>query len=194
MRAALVGSAEHARVDEVGQGQEPRAAVLVALFEERGETRVVLTRRASTLRSHRGEVSFPGGRADPGEALVDAALREACEEVALDPAAVEIIGALGQLRTVSSQALITPFVGVLAQRPALQANPEEVERVFDVALAELLADGLHRTEMWGLPPAELEIQFFDLPGDTVWGATARILVDLLGRVTRTRVGGWPLLG
>ncbi len=157
--------------------------MLVALFEEDAEARVILTRRAATLRSHRSEVSFPGGRVDPGETLVGAAVREACEEVSLDPDSVEIIGSLGPLTTVSSRARITPFVGMLARRPSLKGNPTEVERVFDVALAELLADGTHRTERWGEAPNDIEMQFFDLPGDIIWGATARVLVDLLRRIT-----------
>jgi 8-oxo-dGTP pyrophosphatase MutT (NUDIX family) len=166
----------------VGDG-ERQAAVLVALFEEDGETRVVLTRRASTLRSHTGEVSFPGGQAEPGEVLVDAALREAWEEIALAPSSVEVIAALGSLRTISSSALITPFVGLLAGRPKLTASPLEVERLFDVSLAELLVDGVHHSEIWRREDFEIELQFFDLPGDIVWGATARVLTELLSRLT-----------
>jgi 8-oxo-dGTP pyrophosphatase MutT (NUDIX family) len=165
-----------------GEG-ERQAAVLVALFEEDGETRVVLTRRASTLRSHTGEVSFPGGQADPGEGLVEAALREAWEEIALPPSSVEVIAALGTLRTISSSALITPFVGVLARRPTLSASPVEVARLFDVSLAELLVDGVHHSEIWQRDDFEIELQFFDLPGDIVWGATARVLTELLSRLT-----------
>jgi 8-oxo-dGTP pyrophosphatase MutT (NUDIX family) len=160
-------------------GRERQAAVLVALFEEEGEARVVLTRRAATLRSHTGEVSFPGGQAEPGEALVDAARRESWEEVALPPESVEVIGALGSLRTVSSSALITPFVGLLPERPALTANPVEVERAFDVALADLLVDGVHHSEVWRRGEIEIELQFFDLATDIVWGATARVLTELL---------------
>ena len=168
----------------VGRG-ERQAAVLVALFEEEGEARVVLTRRASTLRSHTSEVSFPGGQADPGESLADAAQREAWEEVGLDPADVELIASLGSLTTVSSGALITPFVGILPGRPSLSANPREVDRVFDVALADLLADGVHRSERWGIAGEERELHFFDLPTDIVWGATGRLLWELLVRVTGT---------
>jgi 8-oxo-dGTP pyrophosphatase MutT (NUDIX family) len=164
---------------------EPESAVLVALFDEAGETRVVLTRRAATLRRHRHEVSFPGGAVEPGEALVAAALREANEEVGLDPATVELIGTLDRLTTVSSRARITPFVGVLEQRPVLVGNPSEVERVFDVALTDLMAQGVHSSEHWGHHPGgpEVELHFFALPGDIVWGATARVLTDLLWRVT-----------
>jgi len=159
--------------------------VLAALFDEEGESRVVLTRRASTMRSHRSEVSFPGGRVEAGETLVGAALRESNEEVGLDPRDVEVIGELTPLTTFSSGALIQPFVGFLPGRPLLRANPNEVELAFDVALAELLADGIHRSERWAFGDVRRDIHFFDLPGDIVWGATARMLWELLSRVTGT---------
>jgi 8-oxo-dGTP pyrophosphatase MutT (NUDIX family) len=169
------------------------AAVLVALFEEEGEARVVLTRRAAHLRSHRGEVSFPGGRLDPGEGIEPGALREAAEEISLDPSAVTVVGRLSQLSTFSSQSVITPVVGTLAGRPEVHPNPAEVERVFDVALATLADDRLFREERWRRPdqpvPAHVlgqlgedgsfPVWFFELEGDTVWGATARMLVELL---------------
>jgi 8-oxo-dGTP pyrophosphatase MutT (NUDIX family) len=164
------------------RGEERESSVLVALWEEQGETRVVLTRRAATLRTHRSEVSFPGGAVERGESLVVAALREAHEEIALDPASVSIVGSLGSLTTVSSRALITPWVGTLARRPVVRANPDEVERVFDVALADLLVDGVHHSEHWRRDTTEIELHFFDLPGDIVWGATARVLTELLRRV------------
>jgi len=159
------------------------SAVLVPLFEEAGETRVVLTRRASTLSTHRSEVSFPGGRVETGEPLVEAALREAWEEVGLDPALVEVIGTLTPLTTYTSASLVHPFVGVLRGRTELHANPSEVEVVFDVSLADLLADGVHRSEQWGFDGLDRELHFFDLPGDIVWGATGRMLWELLVRLT-----------
>jgi 8-oxo-dGTP pyrophosphatase MutT (NUDIX family) len=160
-------------------GSRP-AAVLCALFEEAGEARVILTRRSSRLSSHTGEVSFPGGRLDPDEMPVAAALREASEEVGLDPTKVEILGQLSPLSTFSNQSTITPFVGVLSERPVLHPNPAEVERAFDVSLAELVSDGVYHQEMWELPGyGWREMHFFDVVGDTVWGATARILRELL---------------
>jgi 8-oxo-dGTP pyrophosphatase MutT (NUDIX family) len=160
--------------------------VLCALFEEIGEAHVLLTRRSSNLRSHTGEVSFPGGRLEDGEAPVAAALREAGEEIGVDPAQVEILGQLSPLSTYSSRATITPFVGVLPARPKLTANPAEVERAFDVSLAELVSDGVYHEEVWDLPGVGWrEMNFFELVGDTVWGATARMLVELLAMLFET---------
>jgi 8-oxo-dGTP pyrophosphatase MutT (NUDIX family) len=168
------------------------AAVLCALFEVDGEAHVVLTRRSAHLRSHTGQVSFPGGRLEEGEAPVAAALREAAEEVGLDPAEVEILGQLSPLATFSSGAGITPFVGALPGRPVLRPNPAEVERAFDVSLAELVADGVYHVEQWDLAGVGWQqMILFDLPGDTVWGATARMLGELLELVFETRgLGGW----
>lgn len=161
------------------------AAVLVPLFDDHDQVRVVLTRRSATLRSHTGEVSFPGGRLDPGEEAVAGALREAGEEIGLNPDTVEILGQLNPLSTMSSAAAITPFVGALPGRPTLTPNPDEVELAFDVALVDLTAPGVHREERWSAPGMpERPIHFFELPEDIVWGATARILHELLTLVTR----------
>lgn len=156
------------------------AAVLVAMFDEAGEAHVLLTRRAATMRSHRHQVSFPGGRLDPGERPEAAALREAYEEVGLDPASVELLGPLPPLTTFSGLSAITPFVGAVARRPVLHANPAEVERAFTVPLAALAADGCHWEERWPFPDGvPRPLHFFDLPEDLIWGATARILASFL---------------
>ena len=162
-----------------------RSAVLVPLFEEDGSAWVVLTRRSQHLRSHKGEVAFPGGRQDEGESLMDAALREAREEIGLDTAFVEIVGELDHLATVSSNSSIVPYVGVLPGPPVrLTPNPDEVEAVLTVSLDELLQDDVFRTELWDWQAATglsgpRPVHFFDLYGDTIWGATGRMLVNLL---------------
>lgn len=157
-------------------------AVLIALFEEHGEARVLFERRSNALRRHRGEVSFPGGRVEAGESPVDAALREAHEEVGLDPSTVEVLGWLEPLRTYSGVSVIRPYVGMLEARPELTVAPAEVAYTFDVALAELLGDGVFREEQWRREAddgvAYVTIYVFDAGGETIWGATARILAEL----------------
>lgn len=167
-----------------GDGLGDLAAVLVTLFEESDETRVVLTRRSTALRAHGGEVSFPGGRAEPGESPEQAALREAAEEVGIDPAAVWTAGRLSSLRTVSSGSRVVPVVGVLDARPSYRVNAAEVARVFDVALAELLVDGVFHQEHWPMASGDggrvwRPVTFFELAGETIWGATAAVLLELL---------------
>lgn len=180
VRAAVTS---HEDLPSIGDEGGPSSAVLAALWEEDGEARVLLTRRTAWLRSHSGQVAFPGGRVEPGETLAAAALREAHEEVGLDPADVEIIGRLSRMHTISSGAGIFPFVGLLPGRPACVPNPDEVDRVFDVALGELMAEGVFHEELWGVNEVERAIYFFDCVGETIWGATARMLFELLLLVT-----------
>jgi 8-oxo-dGTP pyrophosphatase MutT (NUDIX family) len=160
-----------------------QSAVLIALFPGERGAEVVLTRRSQTLNSHKGEISFPGGRLDPGETPVDAALREAHEEVALDPALVTVVGELDQIATMVSRSLIVPIVGTLAQRPELRASAGEVDRILTAPLVDLLDAEVYREERWGHPPLDRAIHFFELDDETVWGATGRILVQLLSIAT-----------
>lgn len=160
------------------------SAVLVPVFEAAGEAHLVLTRRGSWMRSHTHQVAFPGGRVEPDETPEEAALREAWEEVALDPRKVTIVGQLTALSTMSANAAITPFVGVIeGGRPALTPNPDEVERVFTVPFSELLDPEVFREEIWGFGEIERSVYFFEVDLDTIWGATARMVFELLNLVT-----------
>ncbi len=169
------------------QRRPPRpSAVLAPLYDHDGEAHVVLTRRSLALRAHAGEVSFPGGRAEEADDdLVATALRETEEEIGLDPTVVEIVGELDHLATVTSGSFIVPWVGVLPERPALLPCSAEVDAVLHVPLSELMAPDVFREEVWILGELHRPIVFFDLFGDTVWGATAAMLRQLLGFVTGT---------
>lgn len=172
------------------EGEVTRAsAVLAPLYVEGGEVHVILTRRSAALRVHGGEVSFPGGRQEPGEDLPTTARREALEEIGLDPASVRIIGELDHLTTITSDSFIVPYVGVLPARPAVVVNRGEVDAVLNVALTELLDPANYREERWDLWGTERPIFFFELEGDTVWGATAAMLRQLLGFLTDTVARG-----
>lgn len=161
------------------------SGVLAALYDDGGEAHVVLTRRAWHLRAHKGEVSFPGGGREPGEALVDTARREAWEEVRLDRRSVEVIGELDHLSTFTSRSYIVPFVAALPGRPELTASPSEVEAVLHVPLSELLQDDVFHAERWEILGAKRSVYFFEIVGDTIWGATAAMLRQLLGMATGT---------
>lgn len=159
------------------------SAVLIALFQGEQGAEVVLTRRSQRLRNHKGEISFPGGRLDPGETPVEAALREAHEEVALDPSTTTIVGELDHVATMVSRSLVVPVVATLPGRPELLASAAEVDRILMVPLVSFLDDDVYREERWGLPPLERAIHFFELTDETVWGATGRMLVQLLAIAT-----------
>jgi 8-oxo-dGTP pyrophosphatase MutT (NUDIX family) len=185
LRVADIGRALEARGAGRLRGAEPeasnkRSAVLVPLYDDAGEAHVVLTRRAATLRSHTHEVSFPGGRVDPTDVDAwDTALREAHEEIALDRALPRRIGELDSFITGGSQAFVMPLVAELPERPELVASEDEVEHILHVPLAELLLPEVFREEIWQLEGVTRRITFFELHGDTVWGATGAMLRQLL---------------
>lgn len=173
-----IGDADPGHVDG-----RPPAAVLAPFYDGDDGATLVLTRRAWHMRNHTGEVSFPGGRFEPGDTDLRAtALRESHEEIALDPTLVDVVGRLPQLTTVSSPAAIVPYVGVLAERPPLVAHPGEVDGILDVSISELLDPSIYREEIWTRDGVEMEITFFELDGDTLWGATARMLRSLFDRL------------
>ena len=155
------------------------SAVLIALSEGDDGPQVLLTRRSRALRNHAGEISFPGGRVDPGETVVDTALREAHEEVGLEPTRPLVLGELSHLSTVVSRSYIVPIVSQLDDPPTLRAETGEVDRVMWTPISELTAPGVYHRERWGSPPMSRWLHFFELDDETVWGATAHMLVELL---------------
>lgn len=165
-----------------GDASERLSAVLIPLYAHQGEPHVILTRRAAHLRTHSREVAFPGGGQEPGDAdLWETALRETREEIGLDPDAATRIGELDPFFTVGSYSLVHSYVAELpAGRPAgLRPDPAEVEKILHVPLSELLVPEVYRQELWPRDGTMRPINFFEIPGDTIWGATAAILRQLL---------------
>lgn len=192
MRWAADGPITCDRVAAVVGGSKRRAApafdgarlsaVLALLADTDDGAAVLLTKRSVHLRHHRGEISFPGGRMDPGETPWQTAVREAHEEVGLDPDTVRDCGQLTHLNTVVSRSYIIPHVGIADEVLALEPASVEVEVVWWQPLAELLRPDTYHSEIWGEGPTERLLHFFDLEHETIWGATAHMLVDLLDRV------------
>jgi 8-oxo-dGTP pyrophosphatase MutT (NUDIX family) len=177
-RAQLAGR----RRRVVPPGPLVRAAVLVPIVD-RGEACLVFAQRTDRVGHHAGQISFPGGRVDPGDADdLAAALREAHEEVGLEPARVEPLGSLDDTETVATQFVITPFVGVVRGPVVWQPDGEEIEKVIEVPVAALLERGCFRVERWERDGVARDVYFYDYRGDTVWGATARILKQYLDLV------------
>jgi 8-oxo-dGTP pyrophosphatase MutT (NUDIX family) len=156
-----------------------KAAVLVPIVD-RGEPFLVFAKRTDRVGTHRGQISFPGGRVDPSDAgFLEAALRESEEEIGLPRTAVEPLGALDDTETVATQFIITPFVGVVRAPVAWQPDGHEIEKVIEVPLAALRDHANLRVEHRERGGVMHEVLFWDYQNETIWGATARILKHYL---------------
>jgi 8-oxo-dGTP pyrophosphatase MutT (NUDIX family) len=156
------------------------AAVLVAVTE-RPEPGVILTVRREHLRAHAGQVAFPGGRLDPGEDHVAAALREAHEEIALDPAMVRVMGSADPYRTITGYRVV-PVVGVIAPGLDLAPHEDEVADLFEAPLSFLLDPANHRRMSAEYQGATRQYWQIDWQDRRIWGATAAMIVNLACRM------------
>lgn len=158
------------------------AAVLAPVIARPGGATVLLTRRSDSLASHTGQIAFPGGRLDPGETAVEAALREAREEIALDPASVEVLGVGDPYETVTGF-LVTPVVGWLSAPPVVSPAPAEVAEVFEAPWDFLMDTANHRRDFYD-PESGPRRWFWAMPWREryIWGATAAIVRALRSRL------------
>jgi 8-oxo-dGTP pyrophosphatase MutT (NUDIX family) len=178
LRELLLTPDEAAELDAPGTKD---AAVLIPLYLDGGELHAVFTKRRDDLRRHAGEISFPGGRQDhPDEDLRETALREAHEEIGLSPGDVELVGALAPTGTFVTSYRIHPFVGVIQPGHAWTPQETEVEEVLELSLPALV-EGYESQRLLkkGVP---FKTPTYTADGHFVWGATARIVEQLLERL------------
>lgn len=162
---------------------ETQAAVLIAITD-RSEPGVILTVRREHLRTHAGQIAFPGGRVDPGEDSVSAALREAQEELGLDPGLVDVAGTIEDYRTVTGY-VVTPVIGVAPPGLPLVPHEHEVADWFEAPLAFLFDPANHSLESAVFGGRERRYWQIEWNGRRIWGATAAMLVNLSRRLQWT---------
>jgi 8-oxo-dGTP pyrophosphatase MutT (NUDIX family) len=155
------------------------AAALLLLYPAPDGTAVPLTVRANHLARHAGQISLPGGAVDAGETLAGAALREASEEIGVDPLAVRVLGELTPVHVLVSGFTLHPVVGVTDTRPAFQAAPDEVDEILEVSLDHIRDASRIRQGFRTREGIAVEYPYFDLLGHQVWGATAMVLGEFI---------------
>jgi 8-oxo-dGTP pyrophosphatase MutT (NUDIX family) len=184
LRAALSSPASESPLEgdlpELRAKADLPAAVLVAITD-RTEPGIILTVRREHMRTHAGQIAFPGGRLDPGEDAVAAALREAHEEILLDPSAVEVAGAIEPYRTVTGY-IVTPVIGVIPPDLPLEPHEHEVADWFEAPLEFLLDPGNHQCRSALFQGVERHYYEIMWNRRRIWGATAAMIVNLSRRL------------
>ena len=165
------------------------AGVMVLMYPKLGEYQLLLNRRSNLVEEHKGEISFPGGRMDGGDGtLLQTALRETHEEMGVRPDDVEVLGELDDVDTRSSYR-VSPFVGTIREGYRFTPNAREVAEVIEVPVAALRSDDAVRHEVRIVDGSPVPLQCYAYDGNVVWGATARILHNLLGLLGDPGKGG-----
>jgi 8-oxo-dGTP pyrophosphatase MutT (NUDIX family) len=162
--------------DKIVDDRLTPSAVIVPLFYSEGECHVFFTERSDEVNFHKGQICFPGGTKEAGDAsLLDTALREASEEIGLDAGDVEILGELDDNLTVTTSYVISPFVAFIPYPYPFKLDPREIKRVFSVPLSALMDERICREEHQTFDGKTIPVYFYEYEGHVIWGATARIL-------------------
>ncbi|MFZ0545096.1 MAG: CoA pyrophosphatase [Candidatus Promineifilaceae bacterium] len=164
-------------------GQVRQGGVLILLYEVMGQSHLVLTRRRDDLSSHAGQVSFPGGRREPGETLQTTAFRETYEEIGVYPGELDLLGYLATIYIPPTDYEVHPFVAWHRNgRPRFISQETEVAEILEVPLSLLLDPATRQEELWEIRGFQLTVPFYLVEGHKVWGATAMILSEFLERL------------
>ena len=153
------------------------AAVLILLFPKNNDWYFYLTKRTDTVDHHKGQISFPGGVVENGESLENAALRETWEEIGVKEDKIQLIGALSSFYIPVSGFEMFPYIGWIKEEPKIIIHEKEVDRIISVSLKTFMYDSTQKTKKDTLRGFPVNIPYFDLDNETVWGATSMILAE-----------------
>jgi len=160
----------------------PEAGILVPITDNQRDPEMIFTLRSSNLKTHRGQVAYPGGKRDPEDtSLIATALRETHEEIGLPPDQVKVIAPLSQVMSLH-RILVTPYVGVVPGDHPLEPNPHEIESVFRVPISWFLEDRRERTDTLSFLNSTLYVPCYRWERYQIWGLSAVVLVDFLNAV------------
>ena len=153
------------------------ASVLILLFPKNNQWHFFLTKRTNTVNHHKGQISLPGGVVETGESLEGAALRETHEEIGVDKKNIHLIGSLSSFYIPVSGFEMFPFIGWVKTEPETSIHDKEVDRIFSSSIQEFMLDKTQKTKKDTLKGFPVNIPYFDMSGETVWGATSMILAE-----------------
>ena len=160
-----------------------RAAVLLPLYRKKQEDYLLFTKRSEKVKYHKGQISFPGGAFDEGDKTLKATvLRESFEEMGIKPADVRILGSLDDIVTLSSNFIVTPFVGAIPYPYKFEINRDEIEEMIEVPLSAIIDRENYKEDFWVHEGKIFPSYFYQYQNHLIWGATARILKQFIDLV------------